>query len=518
MELADVLAQLEAAKEQNRVLGERIHALMKENEGLRHRMDELCRRFFGRKAEHVDAAQLALAFAQLDAEAAAAAPAEASAEATSEQSPDAAASATPATPRAGHGRNRPAAHLPRRRVMHEPAPQDCVCSGCQKPMTRIDEEVSEQYDYVPASFVVIEHVRGKYACPTCKEGVVIAPVPDKVIEKGLATEGVIAQVVVSKFGDHVPLARQTQIYAREGVHLPRSTLLGFVGNAADLLSPVAAAIKAAVLSSKVIGADETPVEVKNATSGTRTGFFWPYIGQGAEVYFDYTPSRAGEGPSKLLAGYGGYLQVDGYSGYDACVRLYKLILVGCWAHARRYVYRALGNEPVRAALLLALISRLYDVERDAKGMGEAGRWALRQKRSRPIIEKIKEKAAEFAATAIPKTPMGKALTYLTNQWEPLTRYLESGILEIDNTRTERSIRPLAIGRNNWVLAGSDEGARRAAILYTIVGSCKLAGANPFEYIRDVLRRVSTTPVSRAAELTPANWLTERRRAAGSSAA
>ena len=220
----------------------------------------------------------------------------------------------------------------------------------------------------------------------------------------------------------------------------------------------------------------------------------------------------------MLAGFAGYLQVDGYSGYDACARLLKLTLVGCWAHARRYVYRALDSEPVRAALLLALIARLYDVERDAKDLGEAGRWALRQKRSRPIIEKICEKVAEFATTALPKTPMGKALIYLTNQWKPLTRYLESGILEIDNNRTERAIRPLAIGRKNWVLAGSDEGARRSAILYTIVGSCKLAGANPFEYIRDVLRRVSTTPMSRAAELTPANWLAERTRTAANPAA
>ena len=219
MELADLLSQLEVAKEQNRVLGERIHALMKENEGLRRRMDELCRRFFGRKAEHVNPAQLALAFAQLDAEAAASTPSLAPAEPASQSKPEPGDPVPQATPRPGHGRNRPPAHLRRRRVAHEPTPKDCVCSGCQKPMKRIGEEVSEQYDYVPACFEVIEHVRGKYACSTCKEGVLIAPVPDKLIEKGLATEGLIAQVAVSKFGDHVPLARQTQIYAREGVHL-----------------------------------------------------------------------------------------------------------------------------------------------------------------------------------------------------------------------------------------------------------------------------------------------------------
>jgi transposase len=519
MELADLLAQLEVAKEQNRVLSERIRTLMSENEGLLRRMDELCRRVYGRKAEHVDSAQIAFAFAQLEAEAGGAmAPALGTTEPVAAPAKDAAAEDGAPAVRRGHGRKRLPLNLKRRRVEHEPAPSDCVCSGCSKPMKRIGEEVSEQLDFVPASFEVVEHVRGKYACPSCKEGVVIAPVPPKLIEKGLVAEGVVAQVVTAKFADHIPLARQETIYAREGVELSRSTLLDIANQAADLLAPVASAIKAAILASKVIGADETPVEVRSNPKGTRTGYFWPYLGEGPEVYFDFTPTRSGDGPMKWLAGFCGSLQADGYSGYDACVRAYKLTLLGCWAHARRYVFRAIDSEPDRATLLIALISKLYDVERAAKDLDEAGRWALRQKHSRPLIKMIEEKVAEFSASALPKSPLGKALTYLTNQWTPLTRFLEAGYLSIDNTRTERAIRPLAIGRNNWVTAGSEEGARRAAILYTIIGSCKLAGANPFEYVRDVLQRLSTTPVSRTSELTPRNWLAARQLAAANPAA
>jgi transposase len=526
---ADTLQQLEAAREQVRVLSERVRELMGENEALRARMDALCRRLYGKRSEHVDPAQLALAFAELgkeDALPTAPAGEPAAAEEPDSGEGDADAKAAAPAKRRGHGRQKLPSHLPRRRVEHEPAPEDRVCSGCSKPMARIGEEVSEQLDCKPASLVVVEHVRGKYACQTCKEGVTVAAVPEKLVEKGLAAPGLVAQVVTSKFADHVPLARQEGIYAREGVELSRSTLLGIVNVAADLLAPVARAVRISALASRALHADETTVRVRTLPKGSRISYFWTYVGrrpaakggEECEAFFEYTHTRSGDAPKKVLAHYKGPLQADAYSGYDECYASGEIIEVGCWAHARRHVYEALGTDPTPASALLALIAQLYLVERDAKDLDEAARLKMREERSRPLIDRIGYKVAELHAAVLPKGPLGKALGYLVNHWKALTRFLESGFYKIDNNSAERAIRHVAVGRRNWLIAGSDEGARRAATLYTLTVSCKLADVDPFEYLRDVLERLSTTPASRAHELTPLNWKAARDRAAKTAAA
>ncbi len=526
----DLLRELEAAREQVRVLSERVRELLGENASLLARMDALCRRLYGKRSEHVDPAQLALAFAELEKEGIEPAPppVDPAKEADSGEVEEEAKKAPAAPKKPGHGRARLPSHLKRRRVEHEPAPEDCVCSGCKKPMTRIGEEVSEQLDFHPASFEVVEHVRAKYACPTCKEGVTVAPVPDKLVEKGLATAGLIAQVVTAKFSDHVPLARQVGIYAREGVDLSRSTLLEFVNVAADLLSPVAKAILASVLATKDIHADETTVRVRTLPRGSHTGYFWTYLAEHpgesaavarlAETFFEYTPTRGGDAPRRVLEHYGGFLHADAYSGYDACFVSGRIVEVGCWMHARRYVYDALGTDPVAASALLALISLLYDVERDAKDVTAAERLTMRRTRSRPLLDRIGTKVAELSATALPKGPLAQALGYLVNHWQAFTRYAESGTLAIDNGPAERAIRHVAIGRRNFLIAGSEEGARRAATLYSLTVSCKLAGVDTFAYLEDVLGRIATTPATHVADLTPLAWKAARERAAETAAA
>lgn len=505
---------------------------MGENQALLARMDALCRRLYGKRAEHVNPAQLALAFAELEKEEGAPgqppAP-EALVEADSgEAEGEAPAPAESATRKRGHGRNRLPTHIPRRRVEHEPAPQDCVCSGCKKPMARIGEEVSEQLDFRPASFEVVEHARGRYACSTCKEGVTLAPVPDKLVEKGVAAAGVIAQVVTAKFADHLPLARQVGVYAREGVDLSRSTLLGFVNVAADLLLPVAKAILASILSTKDVHADETTVRVRTLPRGSRTGYFWTYVAKRrgeapgesplAEAFFEYTPTRGGSAPRRVLEHYEGFLHADAYSGDDECYASGKVVEIGCWAHARRHVYDAMVTDPVAASSLLALVGLLYDVEREAKDVTDAERLKMRQERSVPLLHRIGTKVAQLSGAALPKGPLAKALLYLVNQWQALMRYAASGTLGIDNHPAERAIRHVAIGRRNFLIAGSEDGARRAATLYTLTVSCKLAGVDTFEYLRDVLGRLSTTPQSRVAELTPREWKAARERAAKTAAA
>jgi len=287
-------------------------------------------------------------------------------------------------------------------------------------------------------------------------------------------------------------------------------------------------VLASILASKDVHADETPVDVRTLPRGSRTGYFWTWVakkprGDGdadppCEAYFEYTATRSGAAPRRVLEGYEGFLHADAYSGYDECFVSGKVVEVGCWAHARRHVYEALGTDPASASSLLALIGLLYQVERDAKAMTAVQRLALRQGRSRPLLDRIGQKVAELWATALPKGPLAKALGYLVNQWKALVRYAESATLEIDNNLAERAIRHVAIGRRNWLIAGSDEGARRAATLYTLTVSCKLAGVDTFAYLRDVLGRLSTTPMSRVSELTPLAWKAARERAAETAAA
>jgi transposase len=408
----------------------------------------------------------------------------------------------------GHGRQRLPEHLPRERIEHTLPAEEQRCGKCGGTLEKIGEETTEQLDYVPASFVVRQHARVKYACKGCEENVVLAPLPPQPIERGLPGPGLLAHVGVSKYADHLPLYRLEGIFKRHGVELSRSTLCDWVGWEATLLEPIVEAMKREVLASKTIRTDDTPVRVQDpACKGTRQGRLWVYVGDEAHPFtlFDYTPTRARDGPMAWLDGYSGYLQADAFSGYDALYAGEDIIEVGCWAHARRKFHDAESSDRERAHVALGFIGQLYVVEREARDLDAEARRQRRQERSRPILERFRVWLDAQAPAVLPKSPMGDAVGYTLSQWTALSRYLDDGDLDIDNNVAERALRPVAIGRKNWLFAGSDAGGHRAAILYSIMATCKRHGVDPFAYLRDVLDRVATHPSSAIAALFPPNW-------------
>jgi transposase len=484
--------------------------LYKDKLQLAHQIEILRRRLFGHRSEKLDPAQLALWLGQAEA-APSTSPPPGESEDTPAQPADSPQPPNPAPPhpkpkRKGHGRRPLPEHLPRQRIEHVPPPGELVCS-CGQPMRRFAEDKTEVLEYVPASMVVVEHVRPKYSCPHCQDQVVSQPAPQLPIEQGRPGPGMLAYVLTSKHADHLPLHRLQGILQRYGIRLARSTLCGWVEQAAQALQPIVEEMKRQVLKSPIIQSDDTPVPVLcKGKPHTRRGAMWVYLAQG-HVIFEYTPTRAGTGPQNFLSGYQGYLQGDAYRGYDALFTSGKIIEVGCWAHLRRYFVDAQLSEPAYAAQALAWIGQLFKVDRDAReqGLDATARLVLRQQRAGPIVDELRQWIEDLRPRILPKSPLGQALTYAHNQWRALTRFLEDGRLELDNNASERSLRRVAVGRKNWMFAGSDEGARRAAIIYSLVASCCLHGVDPFGYLRDVLERIGTHPARRIQELLPKAW-------------
>lgn len=487
-----------------------------EKEQLRHRLMQALRHRFGRRAETMDPGQLELFARQIEAALAK----------TSEPPPE--TETTTSAPPKGHGRRKPRKDLPKVRKEY-PLPEELqICKDCSGKLEKIDEEVTTQLDWVPASMLVREHVRFTYACKACEGNVVTSEMPGQPIDKGLPGAGLLAQIVTSKYADHLPLYRQEAIFGRQGVDIARSTMCDWVGRVAELLSPVYEAMKAEVLQSKVLHTDDTPVPVLDeggdrnrqgeaaADEGpsrrkTREARLWVYVGDETHPHtvFDYTPNRKKEGPQEFLGDWRGYLQADAYGGYDTMFKLETVWEVACWAHARRKFYDCQGTDPTRAKTALAYIQRLYAVEREAtdRELSPPDRKVLRQERSRPILDAFKAwlDAQGPAVGVVPKSPLGEAVGYALRQWEALTRYLEDGDLDIDNNEAERALRCVAIGRKNWLFAGSDAGGDRAAVIYSLISSCKRHQLDPFVYLRDVIERVSTTPQSEIRKLLPAEW-------------
>jgi len=425
---------------------EAIDRLQREKDKLAHRMDLLLRRVYGHTSERIDPNQLLL-FGQRMAQAGALTEAEEQAQSAAHENEQAGALRSP---RKGHGRRTLPANLPRHRVEHPIEPAQLICPCCHGQRHRIGQMVSEQLDYVPASLFVIEHVRGKYACRKCEEGgVAIAQraAQSQVIEKGLPGPGVVTQVIVSKFVDHLPLYRQERIFARHGVELARSTLCGWMAQAAQLLDPLVKLMAQRVKQCKVIHTDDTPVPVQNKgadstrTGKTRTGRFWVYLGDAAQPYivYDYTPTRSRDGPVNWLANYTGYLQADAFAGYDEIYRGGKVIEVGCWAHARRKFFEAGPTDARRSLAVLTWIRQLYAIEKTAKEMDDASRAALRQAQAAPILKQLHEYLLAQRDQVLPQSPMGEAITYALNQWNALIRYTTDGCLAIDNNMAERAI-------------------------------------------------------------------------------
>jgi transposase len=477
-------------------------------EKLQHQLEQLLRRIYGRKSEKLDPNQLLL-FARELLETAGDDPA-ATGEPTPAPPQETAPAAEPAPPKKpGHGRKSLPKHLLRRREVHDVPAELLPCPDCGALRVCIGEEVREQLEYVPACMMVIQHVRPKYACKACEGNVVIAERLPEPIEKGLPGPGLLAQVIVSKYADHLPLNRQEGILRRHGVELPRSTTCDWMAVCAGLLEPIVKQMHREILQSRVIQTDDTPVTVLDKVKGRYQGRLWIHLGDRdhPHVVFDFTTDRSGAGPERMLKGYQGYLQADAYSAYDRLYADGTIVEVGCWMHARRKFFEAKTSDPLRSHQALAWIRGLYAVEREAKTkeLDDAQRLTLRQEQSRPILETIKEWLDKEVGQVLPKSPMAEAIGYALHHWKALERYLEAGFLEIDNGASERGLRPVAVGRNNWLFVGSEAGGKTAAILMSLCATCKRVGIDPLAYLRDVLERISTHPASRIAELVPDQW-------------
>jgi transposase len=414
------------------------------------------------------------------------------------------ASGAPSTKRTG--RQALARHLIRERIVHDISESEKHCTDCGQDLRLIAEETSERYDYIPASVRVVQDVCLKYAC---KCTVKTATKPPQPIEKSTAGASLLAQVIVAKFADHQPLHRQEKMFARHGVQISRKTMGGWMAQCAELLGPLYQASKKELFGSRVIGTDDTSVKVLDRKLPfARIGRIWPYVGDSHHpvIVYDYTPTRGRAGPAKFLEGYTGYLQADAYSVYDAFFKPQRgLTEVGCWMHARRYLYKALETDEQRMGPALHLVARLYAVEDRAKSLSAEQRLALRQRISARLLRKLRQYLLELQVQVLPKSPSGAAVRYLLNQWDALTRFLEDGELEIDNGATERANRDIALGRGNWTFFGSDQGGKTAAVLRTFIASCKRSSVEPFAWFCDVLSRIPEHSIQRLHELLPHNW-------------
>jgi transposase len=400
-------------------------------------------------------------------------------------------------------------HLPHIRVEHDLPEAEKTCPCCGGAKQRIGEDLSRELEFTPAKLEVNVHVLPKYACPKCRDGVASPPVPPKPVPEGIAGAGLVSFVVVSKFADHLPLYRLEDILTRHAVYLSRSTLCDWVRNAAELLGPLADLQKALVLLSPVLWTDDTHVTVlRGASPGSTKGRFWPNIGDAEHPYsvYDFTMSRARDGPAKFLADYQGFLQADAYGGYDGIFlgSNGRIIEVACWAHARRKFYDARSNAPREANQVLEWIRQLYDVEDRAADLTAAERRLLRQLESVPILDRIETYLDELSPRVLPKSALGKAMTYARNQRAALRQYVGDGRLTIDNNVSERTLRIQAIGRKNWEFLGSPEAGPRAAVLFTVLAGAKRHRLEPWAYVRDVLLRLSAGETDLEA-LLPDRW-------------
>jgi transposase len=490
--LPDDPATLKAMLLAERVRSERLMQIIKELQ--RHR--------FGRRAETLPEDQMLLALEDVEqGEAVTAAQ-------TEDTSP---AERATAVRKRSMNRGSLPAHLPRIDVVVDLDDKTCPC--CNEQMHRIGEDVSERLDILPARFRVLVTHRPKYACRSYEEGMVQAPAPARLIEGGIPTEATVAHVLVSKYADHLPLYRQTQIFARQGIELDRSTLADWVGRAAWHLRPVHEGLLAHIRASAKIFADETTAPVLDPGRGrTKTGQLWAYARDdrpwgGSDppaLAYVYAPDRKAERPRTHLAGFTGILQVDGYAGYRTLAETSAVQLAFCWAHVRRRFYElaAAGPAPI-ASEALQRIAALYEIEKDIRGRTADERRAVRQEKLRPLIVVLEPWLREKLSLISQKTKLAEAIRYALSRWEGLTRFIDDGRIEIDSNIVERSIRPIALNRKNALFAGSDGGGEHWAIIASLIETCKLNGVDPQTYLADVLTKiVNHHPNSRIDNLMP----------------
>ena len=511
-------AENAALSERNRRLEERgaveklraeVVSLTEQNRRLEHLLDELRRALYGRKSEKLHPDQLQLALEELE-----------GALCESEEG-TVAGTTRPAhakRPAAERTIGRLPAHLPRIEQVIEPESIACPC-GCGE-MVRIGEDRTERLDIVPAQLRVIVTVRPKYACRVCEQGVTQAPSPARLIEGALPSEGLLAHVLVSKFADHLPLYRQSQIFARSGIALHRSTLAGWVGKASFHLQPVVACLASELRRSGKLGMDETPVRVLDPGRGrTKTGYMWTMVRDerpwsGADppgVVYRYAPSRSGKHGEALLGGFSGTLQVDGYSGYNRLRRPERpggaLTLAACWSHARRGLKEIVdSNGSPIAKAGLEQIARLYAIEKKIRGEEPATRQAIRWTEAAALVNAFGVWLDEQRERVSPRSRLGEKLTYIANQWDGLLVFLHDGRVEIDTNVVENLIRPVKLTAKNALFAGHDEGAAAWGHIASLIGTCKMNGVEPYAWLKSTLEKIADGhPQSKIHELLPWNF-------------
>jgi transposase len=392
-------------------------------------------------------------------------------------------------------------HIPVEEIIIEPeqSTEGLVCIG---------QEITKELDYVPPRLLARHFIRNKYALPN-GEGIIIGNLPSRPIEKGIAGAGLLSNILVEKFVDHLPIYRQIERFKREGIKLPASTIDSWITQTADLIKPLYDQLKKLVLEQGYIQADETPIKVldKDKKGTTHQGYHWVYNAplQNA-VFYDYRPGRGREGPAELLKNFKGYLQTDGYNVYDLFARQPGITHVGCMAHARRYFEKALDYDAEKAGLVLHKIQAVYAIERKAheENMPAAQRKELRLDESLPLMNELGKLIALLQKTSVPKSPMGVALEYTSKRWDILSNFMYDGSLEIDNNWIENAIRPNALGRKNYLFAGSHEGAKRAAMFYSFFGTCKKNNVNPYQWLKKVLQVIPDYPANKLTDLLPQN--------------
>ena len=513
------MSQGNALEIENQTLRERVAALQQENRLLRLKLDAFIRRYYGKSSEAFDPAQLELILAGL---------------LTGARPPTEAELSAVAVKPAVAPRPRPArrlslpAEVPVERVVIEPAEVQ------QQPelWKQIGEEVTEEWDYTPGQFLKRLYIRPKYvrrepvesatvsnapATESEPAAVVIAALPPRLIEKGLPGPGLMAQVLISKYEDHLPLYRQEKIFSeRHGVKLPRQMLAEWVGQGAFWLKPIYDEMKRGLLAGHYLQADETPIRYldPDLPGAARQGYLWTYSRPGSDVIFEWNTSRARAVAEEFLKSFAGLLQTDGYSAYESLAASRDgLVLVGCWTHARRKFVDAL-EEDRRAAWVVRQLGQLYQLEqrlRDARA-GPAGRAAARAADARPVLRRLEHLLRHWQPQVLPRSLFGEAIGYTLDRWAALCRYVDHGEVEIDNNLVENAIRPTAIGKKNFLFIGHPDAGWRSAVIYSVLGSCRRYGINPHEYLHDVLRRLPAMKMSEIAQVTPAAWARAKRTA------
>jgi transposase len=464
---------------------------------LTHEMATLKRWQYGRRSEQLDALQRSLLDESIDEDI----------EAISLEI-DALREKPSTTPKSKPRRVALPASLPRRNVAHEPDSTKCSC-GCG--LERIGEDISEKLDYQPGVFTIERHIRGKWACRSC-ETLIQAPMPPHIIDKGIPTVALLVHVLISKYLDHCPLYRQESIFERAGLAIPRSTLAQWVGACGVKLQPLVDVLKEWLLAQDILHADETPVPMlKPGLGRTHRAYLWSYSTSEYEklqaVIYDFADSRSGLNARDFLGAWRGKLVCDDYSGYKALFER-GVIEIGCTAHGRRKFHDLyVNNRSDVAEEALRYYTALYDVERESRerNLDATGRRLLRQQRSKPIAEAYRQWLTRQRALVPDGTATAKAINYSLRRWVALTRYLDDGDLPVDNNHIENRVRPVALGRSNWLFAGSLRAGKRAAAIMSLIQSAKLNGHDPYLYLKDVMERLPTQSASRLEELLPHRW-------------